>query len=90
VQALVDDQFTTGQKRFDVKRPVLFCTPANKNGEGIINPAAHMVCYQVKAARGEPRHARTNVFANDQFGPQTITTMRETLLCVPSTKTLGP
>jgi len=30
----------------------------NKNGEGIKNEAAHLMCYQAKPASGEPKHEK--------------------------------
>ena len=52
----------------DVKRPLHLCTPVDKNGEGIIDPVRHLMCYQV---RGQPQTPRTvstsNQFEQDSF-----------------------
>jgi hypothetical protein len=87
VQAMVADQFTV-QKNFDIRKPKHLCTPVDKNGEGVKNSAAHMVCYQVKVVKGQPKHARQTVLINNQFAPETVTTIKEGELCVPAVKTL--
>jgi hypothetical protein len=65
-----------------------FCDAVDKNGEGIIDPSAHLTCYQVKRPRPDERH---EVISIDQFsdfegdGPQQLTVhKRKTQLCVPS------
>src|SRR4029077_5017353 len=85
VQALVTDQFigNTG-KRFDLRKPKHFCNPVDKNGEGEKNPNALLVCYQAKPSRGQPKAVRTSVFVNNQFGPESMTTIKASELCVPS------
>ena len=89
VQATVGDQFTSPPKVFDVKKPRHLCNPVDKNGEGVKNADAHLVCYQVKGAKGQPKHVRrVGVHTNDQFGPQILGTIKETEVCVPSIKTL--
>ena len=89
VQASIDDQFISPSppKLFDVRKPRHLCNPVEKNGEPRKNLDAHLVCYQVKRAKGAPKHVRHDVFVNNQFGPETMTTIRESELCVPSTKT---
>jgi len=42
----VDDQLTAGQRVVDLKKPSRLCVPANKNGEGMQDPDAHLMCYQ--------------------------------------------
>jgi ELWxxDGT repeat protein len=86
----VADQFTgETPKRFDLKKPVRLCTPAKKNQEGIKNPTAHLLCYQAKPAKGEPKHtAVKGIFVSDQFGPQQLDTVKEDEFCVPSTMTV--
>ena len=84
VQATVADQFNSPAKVFDVKKPRHLCNPVDKNGESVKNANAHLVCYQMKGAKGQPRHVRRNVFVNNQFGPETMTTIKERELCVPS------
>ncbi len=88
IQASVVDQFNQ-QKLYDIKKPKRLCNPADKNGEGIINPDAHLMCYKVKPAENEPKHIKvTGIHVNNQFGPEQLDTKKEAELCVPSTKTL--
>jgi hypothetical protein len=83
VQATVGDQFNAPPKVFDVKTPKHLCNPVNKNGEGFKTPMEHFVCYQVKGAKGQPKHVKRGVFTNNQFGPGAMLTLREAELCVP-------
>jgi hypothetical protein len=46
VTVFLDDQFE--EKRFDVQKPAALCTPADKNGEGIIDRITHLKGYQIK------------------------------------------
>ena len=83
VQAFVVDQFNQ-PKVFDVRRPTRLCNPVDKDDEGIKNPNNQLLCYQVKPARGEPKHIRIkNIFVHDQFGPNKVDTKKERELCVP-------
>jgi hypothetical protein len=84
VTASVTDQFTSPPKVFNVRKPKHLCNPVDKNGEGIKNASAHLVCYQVKGASGQPKHSRRSVFTNNQFGPGAMVTIKESELCVPS------
>ena len=84
-QVTVTDQFTVPAKRFDVLTPRHLCTPVDKNGEGIKEARAYLLCYRVKPARGEPKHAkRSGVMTNNQLGPGTVTTVKEMELCIPA------
>jgi len=85
VQATVADQFNAPPKLFDVRKPKHLCNPVDKNGEGVKNADAHLVCYQVKGASGQPKHVRRDVLVNNQFGPESATTIKESELCVPTT-----
>jgi hypothetical protein len=84
IEVLVTDQLTPSQKRFNVKKPMHLCTPVDKNGEGIVNPDASLVCYQVKPTKGQPRHVAQTVFIDNQFSAETVRTLKESELCVPS------
>ncbi len=64
-----------------VEQPELFCNPVDKNGEGILNPAAHLTCYKIRA-----ENEKRDVFVENQFGGQTLETQKAELLCVPSDK----
>ncbi len=86
----VDNQFTDGDKLFDLKKPTRLCNPVDKEGEGVKNDAAHLMCYQAEPATGEPKHVKIlGIHVDNQFGPEQLDTIKEEEFCVPSTKTLS-
>jgi hypothetical protein len=86
----VQDQFTA-QKIFTLKRPRHLCVPVSKNGEGIKNEDAHLLCYRGRRARGEMDFiARRGLFINNQFGPLRLDAVRENEFCIPTLKSLSP
>ena len=88
VQVTVGDQFTNPPKGFAVKKPARLCLAVDKNDEGVKNAAVHLLCYGVKALKGEPKHVQQiGVFATDQFGPTRVDTVKERELCIPSVVT---
>ena len=94
-QVLLVDQFTDpGGKLFDIGKPRQLCNPASKEfPEGTVseirNAASHLMCYSVKRAEGEPKHERTVIYLNDQFGPtEEWETRTEKEICLPADKTL--
>ena len=50
MSATVADQF--GSSSIQILRPLKLCTPVDKNGEGIPNPASHLTCYRIRATGG--------------------------------------
>ena len=40
--------------------PVRFCAAADKNGEGIVDPEAHLMCYRSVPPKGQPRFKGPN------------------------------
>ena len=79
--AMFQDQFqlqtlNPGATRF------LF-VPANKNGEGILDPRSHLTCY---TADGSPPPNVPKVVAVHQFGTQTLTLGPTLLTCIPTEK----
>jgi hypothetical protein len=79
------DQFETAP--LTVVRPRLLCNPVDKNGEGILDPAAHLVCYVLRPGSAAAR----DVTLVDQFATQDartlrLSTRRAWALCVPSEK----
>ncbi len=84
----LDDQFGATTKT--VKKPKFLCTPVAKDGEGIINPAGHLVCYEVKRLRGQDKFEKRNVLVFNQFEDEEkgriLTVKKPRILCVPSTK----
>ena len=86
---LLSDQFE--EKLTVVIKPELVCNPVDKNGEGINDPATHLVCYRIRDARGEPEFEARVVITEDQFGELLLEVEEPELLCVPALKTdLGP
>ena len=76
------DQF--GQRRARVLRTRQLCNPVSKNGAKILQPRAHLVCYETRDT-GNPTPPRT-VLVTNQFGQRKLTTARPNRLCVPSLK----
>jgi hypothetical protein len=83
----VQDQF--GSLTFDLKRPRRLCLAADKNGEGILDPGASLLCYEVRLAGGTPFVPPGKIFLTNQFGDDSFSLFRATELCVPSSLT-GP
>ena len=69
----------------DVKRPLHLCTPADKEGEGVIDPVRHLMCYQVRAVPQTPQTVTTN----NQFQIDTFDIFGIRELCVPAFKFPG-
>jgi hypothetical protein len=78
----IEDEF--GTMMVDVKRPSQLCVPINKNGEGIPDPADHLMCYEVRLTTSSPFTAAGAVFVDNQFGPDTFEAFRPRELCVPA------
>jgi hypothetical protein len=74
------DQFASSTA--SVVRPARFCAPADKNGEDIDDPTAHLMCYQIR----EAAFSRRTVLVRNQFGDQTLTVLRPESLCNPAEK----
>jgi hypothetical protein len=84
----VTDQFETRSMR--VTRPVLLCNPVDKNGEGIEDPACHLVCYRIRNEEPAPFNP-VAVTVEDQFWIESLSTFvgecrKVAHLCVPSSK----
>jgi hypothetical protein len=76
------DQF--GQRRSRVLRTRQLCNPVSKNGGRILQPRAHLTCYETRDT-GAPFTPRTVVVTN-QFGVRKLEVTRPNRLCVPSLK----
>ena len=72
-----------------MKAPKLICNPVDKNGEGILDPESHLVCYEIELASGSV-HQKESVFLNNQIGSEQVDADQETRLCVPAKKTFMP
>jgi len=77
----IDDQF--GSISAAIKRPVRYCAPVDKNGEGVIDAGTHLLCYQVRSAAGSP--TSDTLYSLNQFGPDEFKVFGARELCVPST-----
>src|SRR2546428_418500 len=81
------DQFD--DLHFDVVKPRFLCPPADKNSQGIVDPATHLRAYAIRAVRGTPRYSpRTNILVTNQLGDIHVNTIRPDLLLVPAAKSL--
>jgi hypothetical protein len=81
-------QFET--RLYDVKKPKRLCAPVDKNSEGVTSSIAHLMCYQVKVAKGHPKVTPVVgvIHTQNQFGAGRLDTQKEEELCVPATKNL--
>jgi hypothetical protein len=84
----VTDQFLAQPKTLRLKRPRRLCNPVDKNGEGIKNPTAHLMCYAVSPV--PPPVGRRGLFVTNQFVAGQVDTKHEQDICIPSTKTTPP
>ncbi len=76
----IDDQFG-GSKPY-VAQVEELCTPAEKNGEPMVDKDNHLLCYLLEdGVRG-----RWNILASNQFGRQLLRIGDAVRLCVPATK----
>jgi hypothetical protein len=81
----VADQFSAKAKTFLVKKPTRLCVATNVDGSELLSPEAALVCFKVKPAKGQPKHAkRLGVHVNHAFGPGQLDTVKEEELCLPS------
>jgi pimeloyl-ACP methyl ester carboxylesterase len=85
------DGFDTGAAVIHrVLKPLALCAPADKEGEGIVDPTTHLVSYKIKHGKGQPKHERrTGLQVMNQFGLFTVDTIKEDRLLVPAAKDLN-
>ncbi|HZR81875.1 MAG TPA: penicillin acylase family protein [Candidatus Binatia bacterium] len=69
-----------------VLRPDSICNPVDANGAGIQDATAHLECYRVRDASGQPPSATRTVDATDELGERSLALTKPVSLCVPSTK----
>jgi hypothetical protein len=62
------------------------CNPADKQGEGIADATAHLACYKIADAKGQPKLSPAEVVTSDQFGSLALRLSAAAALCVPSEK----
>jgi hypothetical protein len=75
------DQF--GKSVAVVSQPLRLCSPVSKNGQALVNPRAHLVCYPITRT---PQFQVRKVLVKNQFGSQAMTVVRPETLCLPSSK----
>src|SRR5439155_688051 len=82
----ISSAFTSLPKLFKVKRPRHLCVPTDMNGQGVPEAAAPPVlCYRLRGVAGQPKHHRVRGLAvRNEFGFQTLNTIREHEVCLPS------
>lgn len=79
----VADQFE--DRLYALRAPKHLCAPAAVNGGPVKRPQGYLTCYSAKAASGQPKHQRrSGVHVANQIGSDTLTTIIEEELCVPS------
>jgi hypothetical protein len=79
----IADEF--GTVVVDVKRPVRLCVPVDANGEGIGDPTARLMCYEVRLSASAPFTSAGNVSIENEFGPDRFEARRPRELCIPAT-----
>jgi len=89
----LEDAFDTGGPvAHTAIKPAHLCVPGDKNGEGIVDGATHLLSYRIKVESGEPPHVpRTGLEVVNQFGTLLLDTVKASTLLVPASKDpLGP
>jgi cysteine-rich repeat protein len=76
----------------DIKGPDLLCNPADVDGSGIVNPAAHLRTYPVTPVKGSPKFIkRVGIGVVTELGALTVDLTERDELMVPASKSLtGP
>ena len=81
----LDDQFRD-EADVDVIKPFLICNPADKNGEGIVDPSTHQCCYKIRG-EGKGLDPKPEIEITDQFGTLQLKAKgKPMMLCQPCTK----
>jgi len=85
VEVSLADSFHTSERL--LKKARLLCNSVDKNAEGVLDPTAHLACYDIRPPRGGPASRRLNldVLVNNQFdAEQHFTLKKPKTVCVPS------
>ena len=86
----LQDQFETVDES-RIKKPRFICNPVDKNGEGIVDPDAHQVCYTNKDDRSAiGKFVKRTIEVSNQFGLQTLVVNRPNNVCLPAAKAIDP
>jgi len=75
----------------NIKKERGSCNPADKNGEGIVDPVTHLTVYQIKPVSGSPKHIpQLDQRLHNQFGDIYLDTIKADRLLVPANKDDDP
>ena len=78
----LEDQFGF-DPAVEIEEVVSICAPVDKDGEGIIDPHTHFVCYEIDDGEA----LRIDAAVSNQFGmDQELAVRRQKTICVPSLK----
>ena len=80
--ATLADVFET--KVTTVVKPQVFCDAVDKNGEGVRDANARLVCYKIRNAAGQTKFVPRDASVANQFGTETVTALKTGMLCVPA------
>ena len=85
IQVTVTDEFETARV-YDVKKPKALCHPTYEPGGRFVNPQLLIMCYQIKLAKGQPKHVPVvgRIHAATLFGDEQLDTSKQDLYCVPA------
>jgi RHS repeat-associated protein len=87
----VADVLGGGPRVLDLTKITRLCLAADKNGEGIKQPAARLLCYQARPAPGQPRPLPVpGLHVGDQLGAARLDTGKKEELCLPAPDAIPP
>jgi hypothetical protein len=83
----VSDAFTSTPKTFALNKPAHLCIPADAQSQGFVDRKILFLCYAARPAQGQPRHVpQLGIHLNDEFGTETLNTVKELEICIPSVR----
>jgi hypothetical protein len=75
----------SGPALLDVKKARHLCEPVDALGVEIKHAGNHLMCYQVRRARGEPKSGKiASLRVSNQFGAAALDTVKEFEICLPA------
>ena len=90
VLGLTKEDWVSGVRNYDLKKPSHFCPPASIDSDGLKDSDSHLACFKVKASKGQALHQPlSGLHTNGRFGPLSLDTKKVALLCVPTTAVQG-
>lgn len=89
----IQDQFVVADGTYQVRKPYLYCQPANvtfaSGPNAPLNPNDDLLCYRVRGPRLTDDEMPL-IQAVDHFGTVRLKARRQRVLCVPASKTILP